>query len=315
MHAGYAPNSLPLAGETEFFSAYTDPPQPPEAVACGWSEASGEDFDEFGTWWDNTLVSFGGEAFKSLGDFYFSGPFAFASTNSSGVVGSVNSAFQLLEGSPVRGQIGASYGIYDFKGRETVSRNEPEQQLFVTLGVSKRSDVLHDDRLSWGIVWDQLAAFNWGALSRDETLGQVRSLVGWAVGPRDEIGFWGAYGVLETSFHLRAANQSNLFWRHNYDFGGQTMLWFGGNTVADASWLVGSFGEAPLSNALALYGNFTFSIPGASASPWGSVEELWAFGAGLTYYFGAKSVRPSVSGRQGLPLLPVANNGTFLPTF
>jgi hypothetical protein len=269
---------------------------------------------------DNTLVSFGGEAFKSSRDWYQGSipPFGvgnFASMNSAGVVGTVNSAFQLVEGSPIRGQIGTSYGIYDFKGRETVATNEPEQQLFVTLGISKRSDVLHDDRLSWGIVWDELAAFNWGAFASDESVGQVRGLLGWALGTRDEIGFWGAYGVIETSTNLRAANQYNLFWRHNYKFGGQTMLWLGGNTVADASWLVGSFGEAPLSNALALYGNFTFSIPGASASPWGSVEEIWAFGAGLTYYFGAKSVRPSVSGRQGLPLLPVANNGTLLPTF
>ncbi len=62
--AGYAPNLLPPAGETKFFGDYTQPPKPPEAVACGWNEVAGEDFDEFGTWWDNTLVSVGGEAFN-----------------------------------------------------------------------------------------------------------------------------------------------------------------------------------------------------------------------------------------------------------
>ncbi len=236
------------------------------------------------------------------------------STNSAGVVGTTNTAFQLIEGSPIRGQIGTSYGIYDFKGRATAATNEPEQQLFVTLGISKRSDVLHDDRLSWGIVWDELAAFNWGAFAGDTYLGQVRGLFGWALGTRDEIGYWGAFATTNDG-PLHAANQHNMFWRHNYEFGGQTMLWLGGNDVAQGSWLVGSFGEAPLSNSLALYGNFTFSIPGAPAGLSGAVEEIWAFGAGLTYYFGAKSVRPSVSGRQGLPLLPVANNGTILPTF
>jgi hypothetical protein len=34
----------------------------------------------------------------------------------------------------------------------------------------------------------------------------------------------------------------------------------------------------------------------------------------LTFYLGGKSVSPNISGRQGLPLLPVANNGSLLIT-
>jgi hypothetical protein len=69
-----------------------------------------------------------------------------------------------------------------------------------------------------------------------------------------------------------------------------------------------------LSDYTALYGLFTFSFPSSETGVIGSLEEEWAFGAGLVYYLGGKAVSPTVSGRKGLPLLPVANNGTFLLT-
>jgi len=277
--------------------------------------------DEFGSLLDNTSFTVGAEAFKipayrgfSYYPFYF--PFPSGETNSAGVVSTANTAFQIVEGSPIRAQAGISYGVFDFKGGEFISH--VEQQSFITLGVSKRSNVLQGDRLSWGLVWDELLAFGLGDGFSDFGFSQSRGLLGWALSTRNEIGFWGAF---RTSSYAsgrkpRPADQYNLFWRHNYDFGGQSMFWIGGNNPADyGSWLVGGLGEAPLNNYLSLTGNFTFALPGAAAGTLGAMEEAWAVGVGLTYYVGAKSVRPSVSGRQGLPLIPVANNGTFLLTY
>ena len=110
-------------------------------------------------------------------------------------------------------------------------------------------------------------------------------------------------------------NQYNAYWRYNWDFGGQTMLYVGAHDPADiGSWLFGLLGQAPLSDRTALYGNFTYSFPSSSTGAVGSNEEEWNFGVGLVYSLGGKAASPSVSGQKGLPLLPVANNGSFLIT-
>jgi hypothetical protein len=277
--------------------------------------------NDVGTWRDNTLFSFGGEAYKSLGDTFPAPVFDADYMNSAGLVGTFNTGFALWSLERVRGQIGGSYGVYDFKGRDTASFSSSEQQTFLTLGVYKRSDVSYDDRLAWGAVYDQFWAHQWGRNASELYVGQVRGLLGWATSEWNEFGVWAAFrttsdsSVFGVAPPVRAQNQYNFFWRHNFDFGGQTMLYIGGHDPADiGSWLFGALGQAPLNDYLGLYGNFVFSQPSSATGIVGSNEQEWAFGAGLTYYFGGKAASPNVSGPQGLPLLPVANNGSFLIT-
>ncbi len=278
---------------------------------------------DIGTWRDNTLFSFGGEAFKSLGDTSIPPGANTGSMNSAGLVGTVNTGFALWSLENVRGQIGASYGVYDFKGRDaSPSNNSAERQTFITLGVYKRSNVCCGDRVAWGLVYDQFWAHQWGLSASELYVGQVRGIIGYATSQWNEFGVWAAFRATGDNSvapvsppPVRAMNQYNLFWRHNYDFGGESMLYVGTNDPADiGSWLFGFLGQAPLNDNLGLYGNFVFSQPGSATGIVGSNEQEWAFGAGLTWFFGGKSVSPSVSGRQGLPLLPVANNGSFLIT-
>jgi hypothetical protein len=242
--------------------------------------------------------------------------------NSAGLVGTVNTGFALWSLENIRGQIGGSYGVYDLKGRDTVSPSSSEQQTFVTMGVYKRSNVCCGDRVSWGLVYDQFWAHQWGLFASELYVGQIRGIVGYATSEWNEFGVWSAMRTTGDNSvtgiappPVRAMNQYNVYWRHNYDFGGETMLYVGVNDPADiGSWLFGFLGQAPLNDNLALYGNFVLSQPGSATGAVGSNEHEWAFGAGLTYYFGSKSVSPNVSGRKGLPLLPVANNGSFLIT-
>ncbi|REK09402.1 MAG: hypothetical protein DWQ37_18355 [Planctomycetota bacterium] len=277
--------------------------------------------DDVGTWRDNTLFLFGGEAYKSLGD--SDPPIGFQSgyMNSAGLVGTFNTGFSIgLE--RVRGQIGGSYGVYDFKGRDTVSQNSAEQQTFLTLGVYKRSDVCCEDRIAWGLVYDQFWAHQWGLFASELYVGQVRGLIGYATSEWNEFGVWGAFHTTTDNSvfgisppPVRAMNQYNVYWRHNYQFGGQSMLYVGGTDPADiGSWLFGFTGQAPLSHSLALYGNFAFALPGSETGIVGSNEEEWYFGAGIMYSWGAKAVSRTVSGPRGLPLLPVANNGQLFIT-
>jgi Family of unknown function (DUF6666) len=310
--------------ENDYLTSNNEYQAPPAeaGAACDsgcWDECC---CDRFGTWRDNTILSIGAEAYKSLGDSTQPPGPATDYMASAGFVGTFNTGFQLIEDSPIRGQVGASYGVYDLNGRDTSSVGSPEQQTFFTLGLSKRSDVLNDDRLAWGLVYDQFWAHQWGLFASELYTGQVRGLLGWAVNERDELGVWGAFRATGDNSvagisppPVRAMNQYNVFWRHNYDFGGQTMLWLGGNDPADVgSWLLGAMGQAPLNDYVSLYGNFTLDFAHSGSGIVGSNQQEWAFGLGLAYSLGGKAWSPSVSGRQGLPLMPVANNGSMLMT-
>jgi hypothetical protein len=309
----------------QYFTAADDkapaPPATESMGTCNSCNSSNVCCDPVGNWRDNTLVWFGADAFKSIGDSAQPpGPGA-GFMNSAGVVGGFNTGFALGD-SRVRGQIGATYGVYDLKGRDTVSPSSSEQQTFITAGFFKRSDVCCGDRISWGLVYDQFFGHQWGLLASEVYLSQVRGIVGYALSEWNEVGVWGTWHTNSdhsvTGFNgagIRAMNQFNAYWRHNYDFGASTMAYVGGVDSADlGSWQVGVLGQAPMSDTLALYTNVTFAFPGSKTGAVGSNELEWNIGGGLAYYFGGKAVSPTVSGQKGLPLLPVANNGSLLIT-
>jgi hypothetical protein len=277
--------------------------------------------DPYGNWRDNTLVWIGADGYKSLGDTTQPPGIATGFMDSAGFVGGFNTGFRIFADSPIRGQIGASYGIYDLKGRDTASPSSSEQQTFVTAGLSKRSNVLEDDRICWGLVYDQFFGHQWGLNAAELYVGQVRGLAGYALDCANEVGVWGTFHTSQDATvtgqptPLRAMNQFNAYWRHNYEFGGQTMFYLGGVDRADVgSWQVGTLGQAPLNDRLSIYGNFTFAFPSSHTGAVGSNELEWNIGTGLMYSFGGKAVNRTISGPQGLPLLPVANNGSLLMT-
>ena len=119
----------------------------------------------------------------------------------------------------------------------------------------------------------------------------------------------------------RSINQANLFWHHKYDFGGDSWFWVGlpqdsrlnpflGGNLGD--FLVGGSVIAPLSDYLALYGNFQYMHPSASPGATADSESAWYIAFGLQYYVGGTARSSTIAGNCWLPLLPVANNGNFL---
>jgi len=294
--------------------------------SCG--DSCGNSF--LGSLRENTEIWIGGDAYRGFGDgrYINFNPLPFATGNSAGIVAGFNSGVP-LGNSQIRGQIGASYGAYDFKGRTIDDPGQEasiEQQSFVTVGLYKRSDVCCGDRLSWGVVYDQLFAHQWGWTADEVYLSQIRGIMGYAINECNEFGVWGTFatnrdtvvisdaasGITST---VRAMNQANAYWRHNWAFGANTMLYVGAVDQADvASWQLGMLGTAPLSHSAGLYGNFTYVVPGSGTGLVGAAEEQWNASVGLVFYLGAKAVSPTVSGNQGMPLLPVATNGTLLIT-
>jgi hypothetical protein len=276
------------------------------------------------TWRQNLQVLVGANAFKSFGDTTQPPDIATGYMDSAGVLSGANTSFAIGE-RKVRGQIGGSYGIYDLKGRDTASPSSSEQQTFITAGFYKRSDIANCDRISWGVVYDQMFDHQYGMNAGELYLSQVRGIFGYAWNERNEFGVWGtartnsdkSNGVPSPppGVSLRAANQLNSYVRHNFDFGGSSLAYVGFYDPADVgSWSAGLLNTAPLSDNLSLYGNFSMMFPGSKTGVVGSNEEQWNAGVGLVYYFNGKSISPNVSGRNTNPLLPVADNTSFQVT-
>ena len=279
---------------------------------------------DVGDWLDNTTVSSGAEAFKSIGDTFIPPGPASGYMNSAGFVNGINTGFR-LGNSKIRGQIGGSLGIYDLKGRDTSNTAASETQVFSTTGVFKRSDVTNGDRVSWGLVYDQLWNSQYGQVSDDIYLGQFRGIVGLALNECNEVGVWGTAktnsdataqgfnGAQGLGTQVESINQYNLFLSHNFSFGARSMFYIGTTDHSSiGSWTTGSQLVAPMSPRVSLYGNTAFLFPSSTVGATGSNEYLWAISTGLNYSFGKKSVSRNISGQAGMPLLPVANNGTFL---
>jgi hypothetical protein len=295
---------------------------------CAYNSRSTSSY--LGNFLDNTVLFTGADVYKSIGD---------RLTNINGGTGSLTSSYGAVSGfntgfalgdTRLRGQVGASLGVYDWRGRIRLvpEDTDPETQVFVTAGVYKRGNMASDnDPISYGVVFDAWAADEWGINANDLDLGQVRGQMGYALSDTIEVGsfgsawIWdddaavtvaGAPGVRRT---VRAANQVNSYIRGNTLAGGSLMAYAGVFDGRDIqAWQFGATGEAPLSNWFSLYGQANYAVPSASAGPRGSGEEQFNIQFGICYFLGGKANSSSVTGQQGLPLFDVASNSTFLIT-
>jgi hypothetical protein len=295
---------------------------------CAFNSRSTSSY--LGNFLDNTVLFTGADIYKSIGDRItnINGGTG-ALTSSYGAVSGFNTGFALGD-TRLRGQVGASYGVYDWRGRIRLvpEDTDTESQVFVTAGVYKRGDMQSEnDPISYGVVFDAFAADEWGVNANDLDLGQVRGQMGYALSDTIEVGsfgsawIWdddaavtvaGAPGVRRT---VRAANQVNSYIRGNTHAGGSLMGYAGVFDGRDIQcWQFGATGEAPLSNWFSLYGNCNYAVPSASAGPTGSGEEQFNIQFGICYFLGGKAISPTVTGQKGLPLFDVANNSSFLIT-
>jgi hypothetical protein len=271
-----------------------------------------------GGWRDNTEVFFGGDAYASIGDFPAGGY-----GNSFGLVSGFNTGFGIGD-SEIRGQIGASYGFYDFKGRGFGAEVDSlEEQVYLTTGIYRRADLDYGERFTWGMVVDGLVTDNWGANANELDLAQFRGIGGVALNDCNEVGLWGTLNLSDDTAvitgrgtpSVRAMKQTNAYWKHNTQFGGETMVYVGAMDTADVGdWVFGLTGRAPLSCNTGLYGGFNYVTPSVNTGIVGDTEDSWNVNFGIVIYLGGKSESPNVAGNAGLPLLPVANNGSFLIT-
>ena len=226
-------------------------------------------------------------------------------------------------------QAGGSFGLFDFSGRSnvggTLNTVDAQTQTFFTAGFFKKAN--ENSPISYGIVHDWQANQNFGVFATNPTLGQWRGQVAYATSATNEFGAWGTLrdkgssniNGLRESVSYRSINQVNFFWHHKWELGADTWIWaglpqqdrlVGGGSLGD--FLYGGMFTAPLNNYVGVYASAQYMHPSAAPGPAASAQDSWNVSMGLQYYIGGHARTNTVAGNCWLPLMPVANNGSFL---
>ena len=154
--------------------------------------------------------------------------------------------------------------------------------------------------------------------------------MGYALSGKNEIGLWGTwrehsstrdYFTPNLPITYQSIGQLNAYWHHKLcENGADSWLWMGfpsqtrlntafGGILHDLTF--GAAVQAPLTDSLALSANFQYAKAASSPGVVGSLEDAFDVSVALVYYPGCARSR-TVAGRTWMPLLPVANNGSFL---
>jgi len=219
-------------------------------------------------------------------------------------------------------QAGASAGIYDWNGHSGGDHNSSSQgQYFVTTGLFYRGPV--DSIFKAGVVYDAMFNNNLGVDQQDPFLNQIRWQAGARVYGKHEVGVWGAQALntdrtmdSNSTYAFRAVSHASLYYSYAFANGAEIFLWGGvpyEGSLANNGHPAGSF-VSGLRASVPISGNFSlFAEAGymKSQQPSGynaSVSNAESVTIGVSYGFGGQ---PNTEGRN-MPLIPVANNSTFI---
>lgn len=183
-------------------------------------------------------------------------------------------------------------------------------QNFTTVGIFQRTQT----GWTWALVDDFLYQEDYDSTA----LMQLRGRVGYDLNGRDEIGVFAMAPLVGAdaswagnAVHLRPLAQGSFFWRHTWEFGGQTTGWLGMSErhgQANAALgdrartgvvpVFGSDVHLPLNDHWAIYGEANFVTPADT----GTVDAF----LGFAYYPGGGTVLWRK--RAYSPVLPVASS-------
>jgi hypothetical protein len=224
-------------------------------------------------------------------------------------------------------QIGGSAGAYNWAGTNyrLAHTNQSQPQGFVTYGLFRRAN--ENSRFSAAVVQDWMLNSNYGVFAQNPTLSQWRGQAGYALGPLNEIGIWGAWRARSDSRDVvgfgqvvwRSVNQLNGYWHYKWGINQpDTWLWIGvpendrlvlGGSLGD--YVVGALANAPLGERVSLTALVTYMHQSSSMGPAGAPEDAWNFTIGLSFYPAQNARTQTVAGQCWMPLMNVANNGYF----
>ncbi len=225
-------------------------------------------------------------------------------------------------------QVGASVGVYDWGGTDYRLQNQnlPETQGFFTYGLYRKPT--EGSHITGGLVQDWSYNRTYGVFGQSPTLSQLRGQLGYAVSASNEFGVWGTAHVLSSTLNVptfgptkwQSVNQLSAYWHHKWHAGGPD-TWIsvgqpsydrlaGGGSLGD--YLVTATAACPLSDVVSVFSSVTYLHQSGAPGGESSNDEAWNFTVGISIYPGRNARSNTVAGQRWMPLLPVANNGSFL---
>lgn len=231
-----------------------------------------------------------------------------------------NMGYLLLPDEGLGAQLGASTGLYDWNGNSSGDHNSSLQhQEFVTTGLFYRGPV--DSRFRAGVVYDAMFGQHFGEDQANIFLNQIRWQAGAAVYGKHEVGLLGAQALntaTENSYDkYRAISHASLYYRYPFENGAEVMVWGGvpyeKGSLANEGHRAGSFLSGlrvtvPISGNFSMYAEGAYMASSRETGDLSAQQNVETVAMGFSYGFGGK---PNTEGRN-MPLIPVANNGTFM---
>lgn len=233
--------------------------------------------------------------------------------NQGGVIG-VNSGIDLF--GYACGQLGGSFGLYNWDGRENLAFENPkalEQQAFFTLGASSSYC-----QWNFGVVYDRQFVKHFSIYDVSASFGQMRFQGGYQF-CHEEVGIWGTAHLDKVKKHIdgvsvsyRAISQLSGYWTHYFSNCAESTVWLGAPyqdslrfSSRTAGLFVAGFAlRAPLTSRLFVDGHGSYMRARTTSGESQSRNYAANVCLGITYVFGDCCRRASY--------MPLANNSNFL---
>jgi hypothetical protein len=273
------------------------------------------------------LSPFGAVVFTGVD--MFTGSYDYDYPGSFGAKIGANLGYLILPDQGLGVQAGASAGIYDWNGATGGNRDSSSQgQYFVTTGLFYRGPV--NSIFNAGVVYDAMFNDKFGTDQENPFLNQIRWQAGAKVYGKHELGFWGAQalntahtsnteGNSQYSYSYRAISQASVYYRYPFENGAETFLWVGvpyegsvsHNDNRAGSFVAGLRASVPITGNFSLYAEAAYMKSQRASGFYAAESNVESLTIGFSYGFGGQ---PNTEGRN-MPLIPVANNGTFMTDF
>jgi hypothetical protein len=254
-------------------------------------------------WWGQDFTVFGGvHDFRS--------PVNITGNSNFGFHEGVNWAMPLWQEYGIGAQVGFQATQSNLQSSTIDVFDDYRKQTFVTAGLFQRPC---DGRgLQYGVVFDYLH----DEYYQQFDVGQLRGELSWLWDCRNELGFWFAAGVMDSTQHddvflgadeYSPINQYAFFYRRRFCRGGEGRLW--GGFTGNSGGLIGADFRLPIAQCWAVETGFNYII---NESQQNDIfrDETWNVGMNLVWYWGCNANCRSLY----RPLFNVADNGSFMVT-
>lgn len=251
--------------------------------------------------------------FNASYDYFRSLPDGSWNGNQGGVV-AANAGFDIADG--LCGQLGGSFGLYNWDGRQNLvftNPKSPQQQIFLTAGLSAFCE-----QWNIGVAYDRQFVKHLSIYDVSTSLDQIRFQGGYQF-CEEEVGLWGTThlsrvhkDVIGIPISYRAISQLNAYWIHYFPNCASTTIWLGApyqdglrfRKHKPGVFIAGFAVRAPLTDHLFVDGHGSYMCARSTPGIRQSRNYAANINLGITYVWGDCCY--------GATYMPLANNSNFL---